>query len=305
LFFKPETLQLTLSSNIKVVLRFVVLTMLFSLLLSGCKDLSPEQQTSPELQQSVVIDEITIPVLPGSEEQFNYTRSWFAEKEVKRAALEAYIRLYPDNKKYCGMAALDLAYLQLGDDYRFASDEAYYSALDSYNAILVEYANFPEIMAKALWYIGWISTDLLYDRQKGLAMYLRVVEEYPTERVSLLPPAPWVSIIYPQAEPDKNAVQKSPGNSWAALALAEIIKHTEDPESAWTSFTHLWRDYRNDVATGFALRHVLRRRYHVNETRMMAVEFMEQNLSNLHILGDIRKEILAIDSSKGASGNED
>jgi hypothetical protein len=305
LLYKPRTQQCTAVNSRKIVLWFVVLALLLFLPFSGCKDLPPEQQNSTVKQGSVVIDEIAIPILPSSEEQFNYTRSWFAEKQVKRAALKAYIQLYPDNKKYSGLAALDLAYLQLGDDYRFAYDEAYFNALDSYNGILADYANFPEIMAKALWYIGWISTDLLYDRQKGLASYRRVVEEYPGERVSLLPPAPWVSIIYIQDGPGENSVQETPGNSWAALALLEIIKHTEDPEAAWVSFTRLWHDYRNDVATGFALRHILRRRYHLNETREMAMEFMEQNLSNLHILSDIRREIKAIDSSKGAPVNED
>ncbi len=305
MFYKPRTLYCIATCERMNVLCGIALTILFFLPLSGCKDLPSEKKISIEQQNTVVIDEIAIPVLPSSKEQFNYTRSWFSDGNVKRAALKAYIQLYPDNEKECGMAALDLAYLQLGDDYRFASDEAYYSALDSYNMILAGYADFPEIMAKALWYIGWISTDLLYDRQKGLASYWKVVEKYPRERVSLLPPAPWVSIIYPQADPDGNTVQDPPGNSWAALALVEIIKHTEDPEAAWTFFIRLWHDYRNDMATGFALRHVLRRRYHVNETIVMANEFMERNLSNIHLLSDIRREIMAMDSNRGAPVNED
>jgi hypothetical protein len=305
LYSNPVTLQSVAISDIKRGFCFVALIVLFFLPLTGCKDLPSEQQFRAEQQETVVIDGITIPILPGSEEQFNYTRSWFAERQVKRAALKAYLQLYPDNKKYCGLAAIDLAYLQLGDDYRFASDKAYFDALDSYEAILAEYTELPEITVKALWYIGWISTDLLYDRQRGLAAYRRVVEDYPRERVSLLPPAPWVSILYPPENSDKSLVQEPSEKNWAALALVEIIKHTEDPEAAWASFIQLWGDYRNDVATGFGLRHVLQRRYHVDETRKMAMEFMEQNLSNLHILGDIRREIIAIESNKGAPVNED
>jgi tetratricopeptide (TPR) repeat protein len=298
-------LQSIAKCDVKRRFHSFTLIILFFLSLTGCKDLPPEPQLLAEQQEIVVIDEISIPILPSSEEQFNYTRSWFAERQVKRAALKAYLQLYPKNKKHCGMAALDLAYLQLGDDYRFASDKAYFDALDSYSAILSEYADLPEIMAKALWYIGWISTDLLYDRQRGLAAYRRVVEDYPREKVSLLPPAPWVSIIYPPESSQRNLVQEPSEKNWAALALLEIIKHTEDPEAAWVTFMRLWGDYRNDVATGFALRHVLRRRYHVDETRKMAMEFMEQNLSNLHILGDMRREIIAIESQKGAPVNED
>lgn len=301
----PKTLKSIVLRSVNDRVFVVVLVGLLFFSFSGCKNPGPEHQAKTKNKNVVIVNEIAVPVLHSSEEQFNYTRSWFADKQVKRAALKAYTQLYPDNKKYCGMAALDLAYLQLGDDYRFASDKAYFNALDSYNVILVDYAAYPEIMAKAFWYIGWISTDLLYDREKGLAAYWRVVEEYPQERVFLLPPAPWVSIIYPQQEPGENAELEPPGNSWAALALLEIIKHTEDRKVVWASFKRLWRDYRNDVATGFALRHMLRRRYHVNETKVMAEEFMEKNLTNLHILSDIREEILAIESSKGVPVNED
>lgn len=288
-----------------MVLYHGLLVIIFVLLSSGCQELPPEHRDASENLGSVVIDQITIPVLPTSEEQFNYTRSWFAERRVKRAALKAYIQLHPEQKKYCGMAALDLAYLQLGDDYRFAHEKSYFAALESYNTVLAEYSDFPSIMAKALWYIGWISTDLLYDREKGLAAYRRVVEEFPHEHVFLLPPAPWVSIIYPPDQQGGRVVYAQPRNSWAALALVEMIKHTEDQEAAWNSFVKLWHEHRGDVATGFGLRLVLQRRYHVNETRAMAMEYMERDLSNIHILSDIREELNAIDRGRGVSGNED
>ncbi len=289
----------------KGYLSLLILLTMVAVAFSGCRDQPAEFQSTEETQDSVVIDGIIIPILPSSEEQFNYTHSWFAGKQVERAALQAYIQLYPENKRNCGLAALDLAYLELGEDYRFASDEAYYRALEAYNLILTEYTDFPEIMAKALWYRGWIFTDLLYDRQKGLASYRRVAEEYPHESVSLLPPAPWVSIIYPMEEHGDNAGSEQQGNSWAALALLEIVKHTEEPDAAWESFEMLWENYGDDVATGFALKHVLKRQYHADEAKAMASEFMEKNLSNIFILSDLRRGINAIESARGETVNED
>lgn len=250
-----------------------------------------------------MIDENVIPILATPKQQFNYTRSWFADKGAKVAALRAFIELYPEERRYCGLISLDLAYLKLGEDYRFADDAAYFNALDDYKKVLEEYAEVPEVAAKALWYIGWISTDLLYDLNSGLAAHRRVVDEYPGERVSLLPPAPWVSIIYPQEETDESSISSRPGNSWAALALVEIIKHTEDPKVAWSTFLRLWQDYRNDVATGFGLRLVLRRKLHPEKSVAMAYDFMEKNLSNLHILSDIRKEVIILEGNKGGFGN--
>ncbi|MDJ0622927.1 MAG: hypothetical protein QNJ17_08165, partial [Desulfocapsaceae bacterium] len=158
----------------------------------------------------------------------------------------------------------------------------------------------PQIMAKALWYTGWISMDLLYDRQRGLEAYHQVVSGYPREPVLLLPPAPWVSIIYPQDDLENATSLKPSGRNWAALALVEIIKHTEDAEVGWQAFSQLWQEYPEDVATGFGLRIVLRRRYHVEEALLMARSFMDNKLYNIHLLSDIRKEVKAITSGEGA-----
>lgn len=268
-------------------------------------DTGPRQQQQADGAPSYLeIDTIRIPIFSTSEEQFNYTLSWFAERTKKRAALQAYRQLYPEQKRNCGLAALDLAYLQLGSDYRFAHEKAYFAALASYNSILEEFVDYPQIMAKALWYIGWISMDLLYDRKRGLEAYRQVVREYPREPVSLLPPAPWVSIIYPQDDLENAAAAMPSGRSWAALALVEIIKHTEDAETGWQAFLRLWQEYPEDIATGFGLRVVLRRQYHVDEVLPMARRFMDSNLSNIHLLSDIRKEVKAVISAEGASAEK-
>lgn len=273
------------------------------LAIAGCDGRDSVDPPEAGERAAIVIDGITVPVFATAEEQLNYTRSWFAEKDSKRAALKAFIALYPRERELCGLASLELAYMRLGDDYRFAHENGYFDALASYNDILAEYVDFPGIMAKALWYKGWIFTDLLYDRQAGLAAYRRLVREHPHEHVLLLPAAPWVSLIYPGDDQGESAADIRPGSTWAALALMEIVKHADTSDAAWESFVLLWRDYRHDVATGFALRLVLRRRYHVEEALVMANRFMAESLSNVHLLSDIRREILAIQNdNRGESG---
>jgi hypothetical protein len=214
---------------------------LLLLVIAGCDGRSSVDAAAVEEHAPIVIDGIAVPVFATAEEQLNYTRSWFAEKDRKRAALKAFIALYPRKRELCGLASLELAYMRLGDDYRFAHEDGYFDALASYNDILAEYVDFPGIMAKALWYTGWISTDLLYDRQAGLAAYRRLVREYPHEHVLLLPAAPWVSLIYPGDAQGDSATDIRPGSTWAALALMEIIKHADTSDVAWETFVRLWR----------------------------------------------------------------
>ena len=277
----------------------MVLAVLFGLT-SSCDSTRDPSQEQAGARSYVEIDHIRIPLFPNSTEQFNYTRSWFAEKEKKRAALQAFIQLYPDQREKCGLAALDLAYLQLGSDYRFAPPKFYFTALTSYQAIVAEYVDQPSIMAKALWYIGWISSDLLHDRKRGLEVYHKIVRQYPREPVSPLPPAPWVSLIYPREGDDGTVAAQTEGSSWAALALVEIIQQSEDGEAGWQAFTRLWQEYPDDIATGFGLKVVLQRRYQVDEALPIADQFMKSNWSNIHLLADIRKEIRAITSAEGA-----
>jgi len=268
--------------------------MLFcGLFLSGCGSEVAEEKASSADQSFVQINNISVPVFTTAYEQLNYTRAWFADVPQKRAALEAFIQIYPEERKYRAIAALDLAYLELGKDYRFTYEYSGVRAVLSYLAIIEEYSEYPEILAKAYWYIGWIYSDLLYETAKGLEYYHKVVDIYPDVPVSLLPPAPWVFIIYPN--PDEGSGALTPAtNRWAALALVEIIRYSE-PEEAWLGFGKLWERYGDNPAAGFGLRLILKRRIKVKEAVPVAYEYMKNDFSNIHILGDIRSELQAIE----------
>ncbi len=276
----------------------VVLSFVLFLLLSGCEERFPGSSESLGEPSFTLVNDFQIPIFSTPAEQLNYTRSWFAGIQERRASLQAFLRLYPQEKRYCGLASLDLAFLQLGSDYRLSYKYSSFAAIKAYKTILGNYSEFPGIMAKAHWYIGWIYSDLLKDREKGVVEYHKILKNYPDERVTLLPPVPWVSII---KEPDTDmntTLLKRPVNKWAALALVEIIRYSGNEEVAWKAFLQLWQNYREYVVTGFGLRLILQKRYHTTQSLKMAREYLENEFSNVHILGDIQKEINAITGSE-------
>jgi hypothetical protein len=281
------------------LLRCSISILLLAVLLISCSEVPSENSEADEKQPFIDIDGRRVPTFITAEEQLNYTRSWFAETDDKKAALRALVRLYPEKRQYCALAELDLAYLELGTDYRFAPEHAAFAAIKAYKDVLRNYAEFPHIQAKAYWYIAWIYADLLHDMHKGLEYYHRLAQSFPDEQVALLPSAPWVSIIYPDEEAIGKALYSPPGNYWAALALVEIIRYNENDEVAWKSMQSLWQNYRETVSVGFGLRLILARRCQVDEALVLAREFLEKDFSNVYLLGDIQQLINALHRAKG------
>jgi tetratricopeptide (TPR) repeat protein len=295
-----EAVTITVASACRNIVRAGAFIFLLPILFASCSEGRKDAPSVTGEHSVIEINGKMVPVFLTAEEQLNYTRSWFADIGEKRAALDAFLTLYPEKKRFCGMAALDLAYLQLGGDYRFAPQHTAFEAIKAYKDILREYEEYPEIQVKSYWYIGWIYADLLQDPEKGIEYYRIVARDYPEDRIFLLSPAPWVSIIYPDDESLQTALNTPPEKNWAALALLEIIRNSENTEEAWAAFLRLWGEYRNNVATGFALRLILEKRHNVDEALIIAREFMEKNFSNVHILGDIQKQINAINSARGS-----
>jgi len=275
-------------------LRWLSWSLLFCLLLAvciGCHDTELDGSKEHQGGRVIDMDGIAVPVFDTSAEQLNYTRSWFADRAEKRAALQAFLHLFPEKEQSCGMAALDLAYLELGDDYRLSREHEGLTAIKAYTDIAADYEDIPQVSAKAYWYIGWIYADLLGKRQKGMEYYRLVAEKYPEERVFLLSPTPWVSIISTGGGAMNTALNTPPRNTWAALALMEILRNSGDEDLAWSAFVRLWRQYRHSSATGFGLLLILKRRIRIDQSLKMAEEYLDMDSSNVHIQGDIQRLI--------------
>lgn len=186
--------------------------------------------------RSLLVDGRQVPVFANAEEQLSYARSTFDEAEEKAAALQAVERIHPSAREQAAMAALELAFLALGDDYRLADRNQYLLARNSYLGVLEKYPDIPAIAAKALWYLGWISCDLAADRQQGISWYQRIITLYPNEKLSIVAPAPWLTIRAADPDLKQHAAYPKTVLTWADIAHLEIIRHAAGREQAWQSF---------------------------------------------------------------------
>ena len=204
--------------------------------LTACK---PPVETEQQPEKSftyLVIDNYQIPELTTPEEQLIYAGSAFENPDEKSAALKAVSIKYPDDRHHSGLAALELAFLQLGDDFRLADKHQCSRAAANYLEIIKDYRDFPGICAKALWYLGWISSDLRGETELGISYYLKIIRQYPDEQIGPLVPAPWLSIYLEEVVQKYPPFYSKAPLSWADLAHLEIIRHSTDINQAWHSY---------------------------------------------------------------------
>ncbi len=242
--------------------------------------------------------------LATPEQQLQYTRTWFTDPKEKRVALELLIELFPQAKSIRAQAELELAYLALGDDYRFTDPAACRRALEKYGHIASEYTDLQSVCAKAHWYMGWIYADLLKQPRKAIEHYQVVVKRYPEALLNLKPPVPWVELVLPQAIKKPMAVYEYPAYKWSSIALLEIIRNSDNEEEQWHAFEKLWSDDPTSLTVGYAVRKLvngspslalkvaLRTGVHFKDrpfSRPMA-EDVRRMLQSLKINGDLQKQ---------------
>ena len=185
---------------------------------------------------------------------------------------------------------MEIAYLALGSDYRFASAEMCRQSIRHYKRVLADFDNLPSICAKANWYIGWILADLLQRPREAIAFYQVIATDYPATTMNLEPPVPWVSLVLPQSDDKPREVYERPSYYWASLALLEIIRLSENNDERWTAFTALWSNYRNSLATGYAMRELLNG---PRSVALKAASYARAHLDAHNFSGSIDQEIRA------------
>ena len=246
---------------------------------------------SPTVQVNTVTrNGYTIQLFPAAEDQLRHAQGWFSDPKEKKAALEVLIQVFPDDKVVRAEAELELAYIALGSDYRFATPDECRSAIDKYHRILKDYAHLPDVSAKANWYIGWILADLLNEPRKAAVYYQTVVDRYPKATLSLKSPVPWVSLVLPQVEDRPKAVYQRPIYYWASLALLELVRNSEDADDALIAFKTLYTDFRGSQATGYAIRDLLKDRQNlVGQIAPYAKEYLEAKLFTRSMEKEVRE----------------
>lgn len=238
------------TESVKLTSHPFYLLLLWSIfLLTSCDSSghNPSGMAQEEVAATIeIIDGFDIPLFNTGAKQLNYARAHFDTDKEKLAALRAVSLLFPEATKETGVAALEIAYLQLGSDYRAADKAQCQLALSLYNEISVEFDKFPEISAKALWYKGWIAAELLDQPNEGLSYFQQIIIDYPQARIAPKPPPPWIS-IYQEAETRKHIPFLTTSTiSWPDMARLEIIRHTQDRQQAYETLLGLHGQAPND-----------------------------------------------------------
>ena len=270
-------------------------SLLFLILINACQTPGTSEKEGADPYDYMVIEEIHIPILTTPEEQLAYARSTFDTIEEKTAALKAVSAIHPTARLDSGMAALELAYLQLGDDYRLANDRQCSLAEDQFLAILDEFIDLPEIAAKALWYLGWIACDLQQAPDKGIGYYLRIVNQYPREKLTLLPAAPWLTVHLLGEKKKPQPYYPKSLLSWADMAHLEIIRHTSDREQAGRSISAIQKNNSSTLFEGTALKVLVARHSFTPESEQLVTEYLAKPVADNDLKNDL---ILALSAHR-------
>jgi len=265
-----------------------VLMISLSLLLQGCNDSDQSFLPIEVALPTRMINGFQVPLFPSPEEQLTFTHSSFSSLDEKKAALEAVAAFFPDAAEQRGEAALDLAYLQMGSDYRQATVEQYRNAMAGYENIIEVYHQIPAICAKAYWYMGWISCNLLNDPGRGIEFFRVIVDRYPGAEMKTALNIPLVSISESQDMTD-HLSGKEKKKYWSELSLLETVRCALDAQTARDAFLRLRAGDPGGRLTGNALRILLQRQVISPEAVRFAHEYLELKTDHPFIEADIRE----------------
>jgi hypothetical protein len=257
------------------------------LLFWGCAPDTPPG-AGPAAEPTLVTSKgFTIPLFATATEQLSYAKSLVANPLEKSAALNLVIERFPQDRRYRGETRLELAYLHLGRDFRLADQQTCLRALSAYEEIAHEFAELPAIRAKAYWYMAWIYTDLLKDKRKGMALYALLAEKHPEDSFSRIFPVPWLKLVFPDPKIKPYTADDRYSHSWAGLALLEIVRNADNPETQKKAFQKLWLDHRDSLTTGYALKEILRSGHPMDDMAALIGEYVRGNTINTALNKDL------------------
>lgn len=249
--------------------RLLTICTLITLITCSCtpqEDIVPPQ--APETTH-IQIDGFTVPQLPSAAEQLFFARTSDALLPQRIALFKAVAILFTDKRTQIGLAELEIAYLSLGTDYRLSPPSQQQSTAEKYLIIATNYQDIPEVAAKALWYHGWITADLLGQKIKAMDSFLKTIKSYPDQPISRSPVVPWTSINIEQSStsPPSNSTQAP--LTWAGLAYLELVRHGQNAEECLNYYRSLIK-YSSEKTLVFAALKLLATRSDL-DSRLLSV----------------------------------
>ena len=229
-----------------------------------------------------------IPQFPTARGQLNYAKSGFPDPEEKKAAFKIMFYIFPEAKVECGNAALYLAYMNFGYDYRFAKRQDYTKAIAAYHDVIKKFKAYPQILVKAYWYLGWIHCDLLHEKETGIQYFWHIAKTWPDITMGISSPVPWVSLVYRLSVKTDHPPKKIRQKKWASLALLEIIRNATHTKEVFHAFDMLWENYRNSVTTGLAIKLMLQNEKFAQKALPHVDKFLALNIANPYLAKEIQ-----------------
>lgn len=281
---------------------FIPLWIMLPFVLSGCnqdKGKIVKQQDSAAIIRQ--IDNINIPLLANATEQLVFARSSMESLETKRAAWKAVSEFYPEALPERKIAALELAYLQLGHDYRLADRQQCHAALNSYADIIANYRDDANVAAKALWYQGWIYSSLLSSPESGKEYYLEIIKKYPEATVEFLPPPPWLNLEGNRPEDAPKSPERT-SLHWADLARLELVRTAANAPEAEKIAEEVIESSPDDHITGIVVRTLLTEHGTSGTPAVIAGKFLQKQAASGNFTADI---ITLLQNSETPAGRED
>ncbi len=268
----------------------IIISLLFTTgaILNSCKDDSTALSFPKSELPVVSYQGFSIPQFPTAQGQLNYAKSGFPDPDEKKTAFEFIFHAFPEKREECGNAALYLAYMNLGLDYRFATKENFDKAILAYQDVINSFKGHPRILIKAQWYLGWIYCDLLGEKKVGIQYYWQIVKTYPDVKMGISSPVPWVSLVFPLSQKNAQPTKKKPTIYWASISLLEIIRHTTDKIEAFNSFDLLWKNYQHSASTGLAIKLLLENETYQQEILPYTEKYLTLNIANPYLTKEIQ-----------------
>ncbi|BHH84994.1 tetratricopeptide repeat protein [Desulforhopalus sp. 52FAK] len=231
-----------LDQPIKAFSPFITRSLILCIVLlcaCSCSSREEKQQESEKKIAYIEINGFKVPQMASASEQFFLAKVSDTTLPRQIALFNSVSILFPEERMQRGDTELEIAYLQLGVDYRLSSLGGQKKAAENYLQIAIRYQDIPEVAAKALWYHGWITTDLLGQKTKGIISYNTIIEQYKSQPVTHPPYVPWTSINLSQSPDVSDQSSPQAPLTWGEMTYLELIRHGQSAAISLGHYTSL------------------------------------------------------------------
>ncbi len=278
----------TPGSRMRLLLACLLLPIL---IFAGCR---PEADREPAARDTTVTGVRfmgqQLETFATADAQLAWVLSLQGEPTRRTAGLHYILDHFPDDRRVCGRAALEIAYLALGPDHRLASPSRCREALALLDGVLHRYGDLPAVAARGLWYKGWLLTDLLHEDASGLGLLHELVNRFPDTPMD----RPRFVFHYRPAIPVQRGADHlliDTSVRWADLALLFIVERTRDGQQRQAALEQLLQRGPCPRIAGLAILHCLKHPPVSNKLLDIAHRYLDRPQADKFLRRDIGRRL--------------